>query len=154
MRWVRPVLVSLFGVAVGAAACGTSAVGVEDCRSIEQARCQAARGCNFGIDSSSDEDVCQRFARDNCLHGVVVQAPTTGAVTDCVSSINAVGVCATKNKSELGSACTTMRAGTKSTATVCDLIQNPEQISACNFLPKTLKPPPTSTSPPADAGAG
>ncbi len=153
MRSARLLLLLPIAGALGPAGCGTSAIGVEDCRNVEEARCKAARSCNFGIDTSSDEDACLRFARDNCLHGMVVQAPTTGAVTECVNAINAAGACANK-KTKLD-ACAGVRpsAYATSTATVCDVIENPEQISACEFLTQQPKPAPTTTAP-TDAGPG
>lgn len=153
MRWARPLLVLVVAGAIGPAGCGTSAIGVEDCRNIEEARCRAARGCNFGLETNSDEDACLRFSRDNCLHGMVVQAPTTGAVTECVNAINAAGACASK-KTKLD-ACAGARpsAYAPSTATVCDIIENPEQIVACEFLTQQPKAAPTTTAP-TDAGPG
>ena len=132
------------------AACGTSAVGIEDCRSIERARCQAARSCaTSGLDSTSDEDICLRYARDNCLHGLPVQPPTQGSVTNCVNAITAAGACATK-KTPL-SECTAVRDDVaRVSATVCEIIENPEQISDCAFL--TTTPQPAPTSPPKDSG--
>jgi len=151
MRWLGPLLLSL---AVGGAsqfACGTSAVGVEDCRSIERARCQAARPCNFGIDSNSDEEVCLRFARDNCMHGMLVQAPTAGSVTSCVNAIAGAGACATK-KTHLGVECAAAGPVTSDTVTVCELIEDPERIPACEFLSETPKPAPTATAPKDSGG--
>ena len=149
----RLLLLLPMGVAATAfpAGCGSSAIGVEDCRSIETARCQAARGCKVGLDSTSNEALCERFARDNCLHGMVVQAPTAGAVTDCVNALKAAGTCVTKKTSL--SDCTAVGGVTKATASVCDVIENPEQISACEFLTQTPKPAPTATAP-SDAGKG
>jgi hypothetical protein len=151
MRWLGPLLLCLVGSGASQVACGTSAVGVEDCRSIERARCQAARPCNFGIDSNSDEEVCLRFARDNCLHGMLVQAPTAGSVTKCVNAINGAGTCATKKKDTPGVDCAAV-ALTSGSATVCELIENPEQIPACEFLTDQPKPEPTAT-PPKDSGS-
>lgn len=151
MRWLGTLLLPPLIAAAVQVACGTSAVGIEDCRSIERARCQAARSCDFGIDSDSDEEVCLRFARDNCLHGMLVQAPTAGTVTKCVNAINAAGACAAKKTSL--SDCSAVGAFTPATATTCDIIENPEQITACEFL--TDQPPaaPTATSP-KDSGSG
>lgn len=151
MRWLGPLLLCLVGGGASQVACGTSAVGVEDCRSIERARCQAARPCNFGIDSTSDEEVCLRFARDNCLHGMLVQAPTAGSVTKCVNAINGAGACATKKKGTLGADCPAVEV-TSTSVTVCELIEDPEQIPACEFLTDQPKPEPTST-PPKDSGS-
>jgi len=156
MRWRRLPFFALVAAACGPVACGTDAVGVDDCRNIEVARCKAAQNCDFGIDGTSDENVCQRFARDNCLHGLVVQPPTAGAVTSCVNSITAAGTCAAtaKNVSECPPATLNLIGTvTKTTATVCQLIENPEQISACAFLTQTPAPAPAPTTP-KDSGAG
>jgi hypothetical protein len=150
MRWLGLLLLLPLASALLPLGCGTDAVGIEDCRSIERARCQAGQHCSFGIDSTSEEQVCERFARDNCLHGLVVQASTTGAVTNCVNSINAAGACAAK-KTSLND-CTAIGEVTKASATICDLIQNPEQISSCEFLTQTPPPPATATSAPKDSG--
>jgi hypothetical protein len=153
MRWLGPFVLSLAVGAASAIACGTSAVGVDDCRSIETARCQAARACGFGIDTASDEQVCLRFARDNCLHGMLVQAPTAGSVTSCVNAIQGAGACATK-KTSLAD-CAAVGTVTPATLTVCELVENPEKIPACEFL--TAQPPapaPTTTSQPKDSGSG
>jgi hypothetical protein len=150
MRRLRLFLAPLVACALVAQSCGTSAIGVDDCRSIESARCQAARGCSLGLDSEADQGVCLRFARDNCLHGLAVQAPTAGSVTECVHALNAAGSCVT-NKTPLGS-CTAVGQVTQK-ATVCDLIENPENIPACEFLTQTPAPAPTATAP-KDSGAG
>ena len=152
MRWLGPLVLSLVVGGAFEVACGTSAIGVEDCRSIERARCQAARPCDFGIDTNSDEEVCLRFARDNCLHGMLVQAPTAGSVTKCVNAINGAGACAAK-KTRLGVDCQAVGAVTPATVTVCELIENPEQIANCEFLTDQPKPEPTAT-PPKDSGSG
>ena len=56
-----------------AISCDTHAVGIDECRAIEAERCTAARNCNDGIDSDADETACQRFAHDNCLHGLAAK---------------------------------------------------------------------------------
>jgi hypothetical protein len=151
MRWLGPLLSSLAVVGALQSACGTNALGVEDCRSIERARCQAARPCSFGIDSNSDEEVCLRFARDNCLHGMLVQAPTAGSVTRCVNAIDGAGACAAKKTPV--SDCAAVGAVTATSVTVCGLIENPEQIPDCEFL--TDQPPePPPPPPPQDSGSG
>jgi hypothetical protein len=152
MRWLGPVFSTLVAGALSQVSCGTSAVGIDDCRSIERARCAAARGCDLEIDTTSDEAVCERFARDNCLHGLPVQAPTAGSVTNCVNMINAAGACAAK-KTSLGDCTAVKDEVSRSNATVCEIIENPEQITACEFLTESPKPAPTST-PPKDSGNG
>src|ERR1700709_2144757 len=74
---------------VNAAGCGTDAKGVDDCREIEEARCAAAKNCGI-VD---DVDECQRFYRDQCLHGLTVASPGPVLVKACVTVINEAGTC-------------------------------------------------------------
>ncbi len=62
---LRPCLVALFSAnltffAMTAGGCGTDAIGVDDCRRIELARCAAAETCGL----ISDLGQCQSFYRD------------------------------------------------------------------------------------------
>lgn len=129
------------GVSYG---CDTNAVGVDDCRDIEVARCRAAHPCDLGIDATT-QDVCERFARDNCLHGLpTAEAPPAGKLNACLKAIGAAGTCAAA-KGEGPGLLATSCAGleeiiTISTATVCDIIENPEQTTACGFLLAEPKP--------------
>jgi hypothetical protein len=84
-------------IATMASACGSKAVGVDTCKQIETARCQAAPACNFPItppDYTSGTDVaaCIRYYDVACLDGLQVSAPTSAEVTACIASIN--GNCA------------------------------------------------------------
>jgi hypothetical protein len=101
--------------ALSAPGCGTQAVAVEACRSIETARCMQAPAC--GIDLSqpvhsgapaSDVDACIRFYHDQCLHGLESgKDPGSVATNACVAAIN------TGN---------------------CDTVKHPENDPACAFL--------------------
>jgi hypothetical protein len=87
-----------FGLAAGGAlllfgACGTSAVDVQACRTIEEARCERAQACGISlatpVHDGNNVDFCIRFYDDQCLHGLVTQqVPGTTAVNACVADIN------------------------------------------------------------------
>jgi hypothetical protein len=119
---------------LGAAACGTDAVGVSDCRTIEQARCSA--GVNCGL--VTDVGECQRFYRDQCLHGLAVGAPPTASVQACANTILAAGQCAAQGAATLLDACT--NAPTSSAPTLsraCEIVSTPEKTAECAFLAPT-----------------
>ena len=73
--------------------CGTDAKGVEDCRDIERARCDAAVACG----KVSDLAECRRFYRDHCLHGLGVTPPARGRVDECVATIKQAAACVKAN---------------------------------------------------------
>jgi hypothetical protein len=123
---------------VSAAGCGTDAQGVDDCREIEQARCAAAKNCGIVSDVAS----CQRFYRDQCLHGLPVPPPGSVKLKECTDVIRAAGACAQSS----GVDTTLSDCGIASTTelkTACDLVRQPEKSLECLFL-----------TPGADAGVG
>lgn len=123
------------GSGFGLPACDTGAVGVDSCRNIEYARCEAAAQCPdmFALKSV---DACKRFYRDHCLHGLPLGSdPGPGIVNPCVTAINALGSCASQNEGTLGAQCDQRyKQPYTGTDTVCELIQNPQDIPACSFL--------------------
>lgn len=73
-------------------ACGSKANGVDVCKQVETARCQAAPKCNISITppvytSGTAIDACIQFYEVACLDGLGVSAPTSAEVTACVESI-------------------------------------------------------------------
>jgi hypothetical protein len=127
---------------VSAAGCGTEAQGIDDCRNIEQARCAAAKQCGL----VSDVAACQRFYRDQCLHGLPVATPGSVKVQECVATIRAAGLCL----EQTGDTETLLRdcdppvtQGARGVLTVCALVKEPEKATECSFL-----------TPGADAGVG
>jgi hypothetical protein len=141
-------LVPLFVVAY-VAACDTDAVGVDDCRDIESARCVAARHCDFGIDSDKKEAECQRFARDNCLHGLSTGVvPKRGTVDTCLRAIRGAGECAADDGTRPTTECASIGL-TQSQVSICDVVEDPTQAYACAFL---LEDPPVPPEP-VDAGS-
>ena len=125
--------------------CGTDAVGVDACRSIETARCEAATACGF-----SDEKVqsCTLFYRDQCLHGIEnadAGAPATEVVDACVAAVNATAACAKAGAKTIdGCAGAELLASADRTLAPCTvLLEKVDLLAACAF----------ATAPPApDAG--
>jgi len=118
---------------VSAAGCGTSAQGVDDCRDIETARCAAAKNCGMLV---SDVASCQRFYRDQCLHGLAVASPGAVKVKACVTTIRAAGECAalsSDGETPL-SECASVSADAPGVKTACDLVKEPERAAECQFL--------------------
>ena len=118
-----------FGL-VSSSGCGTGAVGVDQCRDIEEARCTGALSCGI----ITDVDACKRFYRDQCLHGLAVASPGTKAVSACVATINAAGVCAMADAGTPLKECATVSASAPGAKTACDIISSPELATDCAFL--------------------
>lgn len=133
-------------IVLAPASCGSDAVGVEACRSIETARCEAATACGF-----SDEKVqsCTLFYRDQCLHGIEnadAGAPATEVVDGCIAAVNATAACAKAGAKTLdGCAGAALLASADPTLTPCVVLTDKvDLLAACAF----------ATAPPKlDAGA-
>jgi hypothetical protein len=132
-------LLSLFLLpALFPVACGTGVVGIEQCRAIEEARCEAAASCG----KVDDVDACKRFYRDHCLHGLEGAKPNGDEETDCIEAIRSAGECARSEGAEASpSSCpdgapTKLRADgdRKPFADVCDIVDRPWDSQACTFL--------------------
>jgi hypothetical protein len=119
-------------------------VGVEECRSIETARCAAARSCDNGITSDEKQTECERFAHDNCLHGLPgSDVPRQSQVDACVAAIRAAGACAAASGADtLAASCSGLKDGlTKANLTACEVVDGPEYSIDCSFLlAEPLKP--------------
>lgn len=117
-----------------AAGCGgTDAVGVEECRDIETARCEAAVHCGI-ID---DVDACKRYYDSHCLHGMSLSnAPSANKVTDCVRMLEGAAECAEgkDGNAPIESASACGHTDQTSEDTVCDTIRFPEETIECRFL--------------------
>jgi hypothetical protein len=86
---------ALLGVAASLSlpACGTDAAGVEACREIETARCEAAAACGYTAEQIT---ICKDFYKDQCLHGIenAGYEPSTSDIEACVAAVNQVRACA------------------------------------------------------------
>lgn len=120
---------------VTASSCGTNAVGVDDCRDIEQARCRASASClnDDGAPLIDDVPACERYYRDHCLHGLAVKPPAGASVAACVQVIEAAGECAKSDPGSTLDDCpvTDRRAGL---TRACDVVTHPERATECSFL--------------------
>jgi len=131
-------LCGLFGLLSPSAGCGTKAVGVDACRAVEQARCEAVASCPspYGVE---DVEACQRFYRDHCLHGLDVDdEPSDTAVKRCVAAVEAAGRCAAEDPEATPADCddTALRLTPDAAAgaSVCELLDRPELMADCAFL--------------------
>lgn len=117
---------------VTASSCGTKAVGVEDCRTIEQARCRAGVPCGL-VD---DAEACERYYRDHCLHGLASKLPAGASVGNCAQSIKAAGRCAETDPEISLVDCTEegIPSPRSQLTRACDVVAHPERASECSFL--------------------
>lgn len=149
---VRDALRIIFvALALTQAGCDTDAVGIETCRSIEQARCQAAASCGM-ID---DVEACQRFARDHCLHGVALdEDPSSVAVDRCVDAIELAGRCAERHGVDSNPLeCREDGFFGTRVEDICEAVQEPELMPRCDFLAPEEEEPEPAPDPDDDAGA-
>ena len=148
MRRLAPVALVLLGPALWNGGCTTTAKGVDDCREIERARCAAAGACDVGIDTKADQEACERFARDNCLHGLAAPVPRRSELDSCLAAIAAAGDCSGKGVKTLAATCKIPTTDPQTTA--CQVVEDPELATACTFLLK--EPPPEPVPVAKDAG--
>jgi hypothetical protein len=132
-----PVLAAVSVSLALAAGCGPDAVGVDDCRKIENARCEAASHCGDRF-SITDVDECKRFYRNQCLHGLQTgKSPGAGQVAACVRIIQTAGACAAQNSPTATlAACGDPLAGETNPELrdVCKVVETPELTAECAFL--------------------
>lgn len=128
-----------FGLTAGG--CTTEAVGVDACRDIETARCEAAQYCG----RIEDVEACQRFYRDHCLHGLAegIEAPADDAVAECVATIEKAGDCAKGDRFATLESCDPAVTSDAHGATrACHIVLFPEWAAECSFLGKRGELPP------------
>jgi hypothetical protein len=96
-RWVVPLALAVGLGLVSAAGCGNSAIGVNYCKQIEEARCDQAPKCpdiqltppNYSTGSAVD--ACKRYYDIACLNGLQGNNTSSAQVTQCVNAINDFG---------------------------------------------------------------
>jgi hypothetical protein len=113
--------------------CGPEAVGVESCRQIESARCEAAAACGFDEAEVAD---CKLLYTDQCLHGIenAGYRPTETDTEACVAAVKAAGDCAAAGV-ELMSACPAapLVPGTPDRAPCTVVVSLAHELAACAF---------------------
>jgi hypothetical protein len=106
--------------------CNTEPINSDGCRAIETARCQAAKSCPAM--SITDVDACERFYRDQCLHGLASASdPGQPSIDQCVRNVNIAGKCA----SQKAPSCALEVSGDSDP---CDFVAHPENYKECSFL--------------------
>ena len=143
MRKYARVLSAVLGIvlvpsAIGlvAASCGDDPVGVEACRTIETARCEATTACGV---SDTESQYCVAFYRDQCLHGIANTHAdlSANATTACVDAIRSVAGCARTGAMSMAQCPTIALVADKDPASVlpCAIIKRtPQVLNACAFL--------------------
>ena len=116
--------------ALGSLGCDSGAVGVDACRDIEDARCEAALPCGIVIDVAA----CKRFYRDHCLHGLAsASSPSADQLNACTDTITLAGECRSEGHTELAD-CPTPPSSSTELTLVCDVVQEPQATKECDFL--------------------
>jgi hypothetical protein len=124
-------LAVLVGAGSWLLACGTDAVGVSQCRTIEAARCRAGTACGL----VEDVDACLRYSRDQCLHGTATAGtPKRADVAHCVELLDEARACALDSNNSKASDCGIDLVSGSGGASVCDVIVEPEKAQLCAFL--------------------
>jgi hypothetical protein len=134
---------------VAVVGCGTDAVGVSSCRALERSRCAAAAACGY-----PDVEECQRFERDQCLHGVAVDDVSSVQLDACIQDIDAAGRCAqTSGGATAANACTPAIVANPPASSACDVVRNPERAASCAFLAPGSPTVSAPAAPVTDGGA-
>lgn len=126
--------------ALAALGCSTDAVGVDACRSIESARCDAAPTCDgdpdsFDIVTEQQVENCKTFYNDHCLVGIenADAEPGDDDVTDCVEAIGRTAKCQTDGVEAMSDCDVEMVSGSGNLSP-CGALAEPERIAACAFV--------------------
>ncbi|WP_437987128.1 hypothetical protein [Sorangium sp. So ce117] len=145
--WAAAALLGLGVTIITAPSCGNDAVGVDACRRIEQARCEAAAVCPEWIGSGDAEErvnTCVEFYWDQCLHGFengagggqTVAEPTTVEVDACVAAVGEARACASAKVASMAEcSAAPLAAGVDRAITPCKVITAlAEALEACAFV--------------------
>ena len=122
--------------------CGSDAIGIESCRDIEAARCNAAASCGMSAQEVID---CKNFYHDQCLHGIennIVNDggdPPQAETNGCVAEIGKLQACiAGGGKTMADCTAVTLTVGIDPAVSKKDpcevLMHEPEDLSACSFI--------------------
>lgn len=130
--------------------CGTDAVGVDSCRRVELARCDAAAACGK-VDDAAE---CRRFYHDQCLHGLAVPDPGTEAIADCEATLQRAGACAVEGiELSLEECSDAVTSEPTYATTACEIVSEPQLAAECRFLSPSTEAP-EEPGEPAEPGAG
>ncbi|WP_437693402.1 hypothetical protein [Sorangium sp. So ce176] len=147
--WAAAGLLGFGAVILAAQSCGNDAVGVDACRRIETARCEAAAVCPEWVGTASaDERVktCVEFYWDQCLHGIkgVTTSTGTGAalaepaeaqVQACVDAVGATRACASDKVASMAECSAELADGEDGSLSPCGVItERAHALEACAFV--------------------
>jgi hypothetical protein len=125
---------------VACVGCSTDAVGIDACRAIESARCDAAPACEgtpqaFGLVTETQVENCKTYYRDHCLVGLenTDGEPDTDDVEACVEAVGKLAQCARDGVEAIADCDVAIESGA-SPATPCAALQDPETVAACSFV--------------------
>lgn len=117
-------------VSFGPLGCGTDAVGVEACLTIERARCEAAHACGL-----AESAACQRSVEVQCLHGFSKSAlPNERQTTQCADTLGQLAECVDKRGERVSAERCELELRQERAQKACDLVDAPERLRACTFL--------------------
>lgn len=119
--WCKAVAIAtLCGLTALVGACTTGALAIEQCREIENARCEASVPC--GIVDEDKVEECKRTYRDHCLHGIAgPEEPTAGQQQACLAMIDEAGEAARDSTGD-------------EYEQACEIISEPWDRRPCAFL--------------------
>ncbi|WP_437683054.1 hypothetical protein [Sorangium sp. So ce131] len=160
--WAAAGLLGLGAASLAAQSCGTDAVGVDACRQIEQARCEAAAACDL---DEAQVKSCSEFYWDQCLHGIehavdfdegvkhAASDPTNEQVEACVAAVRATRDCASAGVASMAEcSAAPLAAGEDLGITPCYVIRKrAHALDACTFV---VQPPEPGSSQGGGEGGG
>lgn len=115
------------------AGCGPESIGVESCRKIEGARCEAAAACGFSADEVAN---CKLLYNDQCLHGIENKAhrPTETETEACVAAVQAAGACAAAKVKKMSDCPAAPVIAGAEGGSPCDIVMSSaHKLDACSF---------------------
>lgn len=114
--------------------CGPEPIGVESCRRIEGARCEAAASCGFSEDDVAD---CKLIYADQCLHGIENKGhrPIESETDACIAAITAAGACAAAGVTKISDCPEAPLAAGAADDSPCDIVLSvADHLDACAFV--------------------
>lgn len=145
---------ALAGVGALASGCGPQPVGVESCRQIETARCEAAAACGLSEDDVAN---CKLVYQDQCLHGIqnADHRPTEAETEACVAAVKAAGACAADGAKKIGECKDAPSVTGSENIPPCDLVlSDAHELSACSFVRAAEGDTTSSSSSSSSSGSG
>lgn len=114
--------------------CGPEGVGIEACRRIESARCEAAASCGFSEDQVEN---CKLIYTDQCLHGIENKAyrPTDTDTSECIAAVKATGACAAAGVNKMSGCPQAPLVAGSADDSPCDIVLHlAQRLDACSFV--------------------